>query len=64
MCSCDLNAKQCDPFCCCDSDCSPSFTQLWKDNSLCEDVTYLKDISQIYPLSECLNSTAMYEYNS
>jgi hypothetical protein len=58
ICECDLTANACDGFCCCDTECPEATRAQWTKSSQCKNVEYLKDIDNVYPLNDCMNSTA------
>lgn len=50
-CGCDLTKAACDPYCCCDADCSKGTVYEWKLAKACADVSYDMQIMDF--LSEC-----------
>ena len=64
ICSCDMVAESCDPFCCCDQKCPQNIRDEWSTNQRCKDVKYPDSVKQVKMFSDCFNQEEQYKFNN
>ncbi len=64
ICSCDLVAESCDPFCCCDQSCPKEITDKWSENESCANVEYDSQVKQVKHFSRCFKMLEQYKFNN